>query len=181
MATTRLTNKLRDIIREKAVRDLELKAVEARDEAVKRATSVIESTLKPYEKLAKALPEFCTEEESYVDLRVSLSSYGKDNFYLDSPLTLPRSSYRGFRDIKRKAVETDKEMIKLRKAWHQASNRYYDADTAVTTLLKSVNTLKQLREVWPEGEEFYKSNDTQSFAVVAIDASKVNELIGLPK
>lgn len=49
-------------------------------------------------------------------------------------------------------------------------------------IVNSANTLKQLKQIWPEGEAYFPEEVKKTGALVPVDAiKKVNEKLGLPK
>lgn len=55
-----------------------------------------------------------------------------------------------------------------------------DAATKLTAMLASVTTVKKLREVWPEGEQFYaKYEAAPAPSVPAIRVEEINAILGL--
>lgn len=55
------------------------------------------------------------------------------------------------------------------------------ANSAVKAMVYSVTTIGKLREIWPEGEPFYGSIQSNAPTTLpAIQAAKVNSMLGLP-
>ena len=58
------------------------------------------------------------------------------------------------------------------------------AEAQLKSLLYSVNSLKQLEEAWPEGEQFYRYLKDYvpegAPGVPAVLISKINDMLGLP-
>lgn len=82
-------------------------------------------------------------------------------------------------------IITDKSLVRRFENAQEASRKNKEESNKVkrelTALLNSVNTLKQLKEVWPEGKEFYGflEGNKGSRNLPAIQFSTVNAALGI--
>lgn len=73
-----------------------------------------------------------------------------------------------------------KKLKALEREFHAINSEQEELECKLRLLLRSVNTLKQLRAAWPEGEEFYPSEVTHSTALVPITLThEINKMLGL--
>lgn len=63
----------------------------------------------------------------------------------------------------------------------ETRQKHKELETKVRALVGSVGTIRQLYNVWPEGQEFYAGMDNEPVALPCLNISEINAALGLPR
>lgn len=78
------------------------------------------------------------------------------------------------------SAELTEKVIALDNKKNEYSKRRWDITDKITVLLSGIKTVKQLKQLWPEGEVFYKDFIVENKNTLpAIQTSEINKILGI--
>ena len=183
--SVRLTNDLRDIICRKAVSH----AFDPKKEALtqvehglaKEAYEAVfsDADRKAVAKVGKDWVRFDSCLKFNVGgLTITLNAAGEG-----FPVPYRINGYRGYSCNILGTVEFGELADRIQK--HANDLEAYEAERTkaakqLSAMLSKINTIKKLREVWPEGAQFYSKYEVESVAALpAIRVDEINSMLGL--
>jgi hypothetical protein len=129
-------------------------------------------------KMVEALPPGWTEETTKPNFNVGGLHIA---FKSEEALRIPsRGGYQRLGDIKDRAlIDAVNELLAARK---DRDERRKQVEAATKAIVNSCGTTKQLREIWPQGEQFYRHIEPAARVnLPAAQIQQLNEMLGLKK